>query len=548
MKGVLQFLKFMPKVWKVSPKHSDDLLEQLLVNRGLKNKSEIERFLHPKLEDYEEDFKIPGIEEAKKRILQAVKEQELIIIYGDYDVDGVCGTSVLYHGLASLGAKVLPYIPHREKEGYGLSKEGLQVVKEKGAGLVITVDNGIVALEQAKFAKGLGLDLIITDHHLPLEEKPQCLALVHSTKICGTAVGWCLIKSLVSKELAEELLDLVGVATICDLVPLLEVNRALSTASLVQLNKTTRPGLLALFYEAKIALGEIDSYRVGHILGPRLNAIGRLEHAIDSVRLLCTKDKLKARNLARLLCEANDQKKQLSVQATLEAKEMIAQERGLHLDETTKWKKIIVLQSEKWIPGIIGLIAARVAEEYHLPTVVLSIGETESKGSARSVNGLDIVETIRKCSDLLIDIGGHPKAAGFTIDTSKILDFKKKLEGLVKEVVYEDMDELLVEAEVSSKQLTKELVKELEQLEPTGVGNLRVILASQNVRISDIKTVGEGKHLKFKGDGMEAIAFSLGQLASLLEEGQLVNLAYYLEINKFNGQEKLQLKVVELQV
>ena len=538
----------MSKVWKVTPKTSDDLVEQLLINRGIKTEEEKEKFFNPKLEDYEADLQIPGIEKAKKRILKAVENKELIVVYGDYDVDGVCGTAVLYHGLTSLGIKVLPYIPHREKEGYGLSKEGLQTIKEKGASLIITVDNGIVALEQAGFAQAIGLDLIITDHHLPAEEKPQCLALIHCTKMCGTAVGWCLVRSLVSKGLAEELLDLVGIATICDLVPLLGVNRALTALGLVQLNKTNRAGLLALFYESRLDFGKITSYEVGHILGPRLNAIGRLEHAIDSVRLLCTKDKDKASKLAQLLCAANDQKKQLSMQATVEAKEMIAQEKGLHPDETVGKKKILVLHSEKWIPGIIGLIAAKVAEEYHLPTIVLSRGEAESKGSARSVNGLDIVETLRKCSDLLNDVGGHPKAAGFTIDSSKIDVFKKRLESLVGETVFEDVDELEIELEVSSSKLSKELVIKLEKFEPTGVGNPKPVLATRNIRVFGLKTVGERKHLKFKADGIESIAFSLGHLSNLLEEGQLVNAAYYLEINQFNGNSTLQLKVLDLQL
>lgn len=546
----------MPKAWKIFPQHSEDLTEQLLYNRGIKEKAEIEQFFNPQLKDYEKDLQIPGIEAAKKRILQAVERKELIVIYGDYDADGVCATAVLYHGLTLIGAKVLPYIPHREKEGYGLSETGLIAAKEKGAKLVITVDNGIVAIEQAKYAKEIGLDLVITDHHTPVEEKPDCLALVHSTKICGAAVGWCLVRTLISQELAEELLDLVALATICDMVPLIGTNRALVSEGLKQLNKTPRVGLLALFYESKITPGKVDAYQVGHTLGPRINAIGRLEHAIDSVRLLCTKDKEKARKLARLLCEANDQKKQLSLEATIEAKEMIAQERGIHPNEQVQGKRILVLHSEKWIPGIIGLVAARVAEEYHLPTIILSRGEEVSKGSARSVNGLDIVETIRRCTDILIDVGGHPKAAGFTIATDKIDDFKKRLEGLVREVIFEDVDELEIEAEVSSSRLNKELIKELNKFEPTGVANPKPVLASKNMRITSIKAVGDGKHLKFKvadaelgrsADGIEAIAFSFGNLSSILKEGQLVSVAFNLEINQFNGNSTLQLKVLDLQ-
>lgn len=531
----------MPKVWKVAPKISDDPIEQLLHNRGIKIEEEKEKFLHPRLEDYKEDLKIPGISQAKKRVEEAIKSGELIIVYGDYDVDGICGAAVLYLGLTALGAKVLPYIPHREKEGYGLSKEGLQSAKEKGAGLVITVDNGIVALEQAKIAKSLGLDLIITDHHQPVEKKPEVLAVVHSTKMCGTAIGWCLVRELVGKEKSEELLDLVAVATICDLLPLLDINRALVKVGLQKLNCTKRPGLLALFLESKILPGEIAAYQVGHILGPRLNAIGRLEHAIDALRLLCTKDMEKARNLARLLCQANDQKKLLTNEAILQAKEAVSGDKDLPK------KKILVLHSHKWIPGIIGLVAARIAEEYHFPTIVIAEGEGFSKGSARSVEGVDIIAQLRKCCDFLEDVGGHPKAAGFTIATDKIEEFKKELDKNGEFIKINHDDELIIEAEVPAKKLTKKLVEELNIFEPTGPENIQPVLATMNIKVTDLRVLSEGQHLKFKADGIDAIAFSFGHLRNFLQEGQLVDVAYYLEINKFNGYENLQLKVLDIQ-
>lgn len=531
----------MAKTWKIAPHFSDDLVEQLLFNRGIKTEEEKEKFFHPKLSDYEKDVKLPGIKKAKERILKAVENKELIIVYGDYDVDGLCGTAVLYHGLTLLGAKVLPYIPHREKEGYGLSKLGLETAREKRASLVITVDNGIVAVEESKHARKLGLDLIITDHHTPLTEKPDCLVIIHSTKICGAGVAWCLVRELVLKKEADELLDLVAIATVGDLLPLIGINRALVTSGLEVLNQTKRVGLKTLFLESKLKMGEITAYHIGHILAPRLNAIGRLEHALDALRLLCTKDTEKARKLARMLCDINDQKKQLTADAILEAKEMI------NLFNPRGWtKKILVLQSDKWIPGIIGLVAARVAEEYRVPAIAISVGETHSKGSARSVHGINIVETIRKCSDILLEVGGHPKAAGFTIKTEQIEVFKSRLDKEFATVEFEIDEQLLVEAEIPAKKLSKELVKNLEKFEPFGVENPRPILAGKAVKISDIRTVGNGQHLKFKSDGIDAIAFSFGNLASLLKEGQLIDVAYYLEIDRFNGYEKLQLKVVDI--
>ncbi len=529
------------KTWQIKPKVSDDLTEQLLFNRGLKSKKEIEDFFHPQLENYEKDLELAGIAAAKKRILQAVKRQELIIVFGDYDVDGTCGTAILYHGLTALGAKVLPYIPHREKEGYGLSKIGLQYAKDQGASLVITVDNGIVALEPAKFAKSLGLDLIITDHHVPLPEKPGALAIIHSTKICGAAVGWCLIRKMVDKEQAEELLDLVAIATIGDMIPLVSVNRSLVYEGLKVLNTTRRPGLQALIIDAHLKLGQVDAHQISHMLGPRLNAIGRLEHALDTVRLLCTKDTVKARRLSQLLCETNDQKKKLTIEAVAQAKEMIAS-----ADAISKKRKILILHSPAWIPGIIGLVAARVAEEYRVPAVVISEGEVQSKGSARSLSGLDIIETIRSCADTLLDVGGHPKAAGFTVETARIPEFKARLEKVMDVVELDQAENLEIEAELPSKLLTKKLLADLLCFEPTGMGNPKPLFATMNMRVDDIRTVGNGQHLKLKVDGLDAIAFSLGNLGTLVKVGQLINVAFYPELDSYNGADKLQLKVVDL--
>ncbi|MBI2021849.1 single-stranded-DNA-specific exonuclease RecJ [Candidatus Daviesbacteria bacterium] len=530
----------MPKVWKVLPKVSDNLEKQLLFNRGLKTKQEIDHFLTPKLIDFSKDLKIPGIPKALTRIKKAIVNNELIIVYGDYDVDGVCASAILYKALTSIGAKVLPYIPHREKEGYGLSKLGLEFSRDSGAGLVITVDNGIVALEQASFAKEIGLDLIITDHHLPLDTKPEALAIVHSTKMCGAAVAWCLVSEVIKRELNEELSQFVAIATISDMMPLLGLNRAFVFEGLKVLNSTKNPGLLELIKEAGLTLGQIGAYEVGHMLSPRLNAIGRLEHAIDALRLLCTKDSLKASKLARLLTDANTKRQILTVSAIEEAKLLL---------NGNGHKKIHILDSKDWSPGIIGLVAARVCEEYHRPAIAISIGESYSKGSARSVAGVNIVEVIRKCSDILIDIGGHQGAAGFSIANENLEVFKEKLELLAQDLPEEVEQTLEIEAEVESKLLTKGLVAKLNDFEPFGIGNPKPLLSTNNMKVANIKTVGEdGKHLKFRAEGIEAIAFGMGDMVSLLKEGTLVDLAYFLEINRFNGSEILQLKVKDIKL
>ncbi len=537
--------------WKIPPQKSDDLIEQLLRNRGIKTVEEKENFFHPKISDFEKEFQIPGITKALERIEKAIKQEELIIAYGDYDVDGICGAAVLYLGLTAKGAKVLPYIPHREKEGYGLSKVGLDFAKEAGAGLVITTDTGIVAFEMADYAKSLGMDLIITDHHQPLDSArglrpsyPDAFSIIHSIKLCGAAVSWCLVRQLVE---ADNLLDLVAIATVADMMSLLGVNRFLVKTGLEKLNRTDRVGLLALFNEAGLTLGQISSYEIGHIIAPRLNAMGRLEHAIDSLRLLCTKDSVKARKLADLVAATNEQRKIMTTEAVEQAKIKI----------NGSDKKIHVLASPDWNAGIIGLVAGRVCDETGCSAIAISMGEEFSKGSARARGGVNIVELIRKTQDILVAVGGHAGAAGFTIETNKIDEFRQRLETLMDQEDVIGESELEIEAQVTSNKLTKKLVGELDSLEPFGMDNPKPLLATMNMELSDLRTVGDGKHLKGKvvdpersyGTGrIDFIAFSMGNMLNILKNGQLVNIAYNIEIDRYNGAEKLQLKVRDLTI
>lgn len=526
--------------WKILPKKFDDLVLQLLFNRGLKAEKEIQQFFHSDFSSFEKDLEIPGIPKATARIQKAVENQELIIAYGDYDVDGIAGAAILYQGLTSVGAKVLPYIPHREKEGYGLSKLGLEFARDSGATVVVTTDIGIVAFEMANFAKELGLDLIITDHHQPQNKKyPNAFAIVHSIALCGAAVSWCLIKNLVSKKVAEDLLDFVSLATISDMMPLIGLNRVLVSEGLKKLNTTERVGWLALFREANLTLGKISAYEVGHIIAPRLNAMGRLEHAIDSLRLLCTKDPSKAKKLADLVGQTNEERKLLTLMAVEEALKMVKASK----------KNIHILSSNNWSPGIIGLIAGRICDETGLGIVVISKGIEYSKGSARS-KAINIVELLRECEDLLEAVGGHSAAAGFTIKTKNIPQFQKRLESLTSRLISKVSlgPTLGIEAMVKAKELNLGLLKKLDNFEPFGVGNPEPILATSGMKLSDLRTVGEGKHLKGKVEDIDFIAFGMGNMLGILANDQLVDLAYTVEWNRFNGSEKLQLKVKDLKI
>lgn len=520
--------------WIVAQRKSDDIVEQLLINRSIKTFQEKERFFHPRISDFVSDLQIPNIEKACKRILEAIGKEELIIVYGDYDVDGICASAILYKGLTSIGAKVLPYIPHREKEGYGLSNIGLEFAKDSGASLVITVDNGIVAFQQAKYAKSLGLDLIVTDHHIPAKEKLEVYTIVHSIKMCGAAVAWCLIRDLIKKELQEELLQFVAIATVCDLIPLVGLGRAFVFEGLKILNKTTNLGLLALFNQSGINTRNIGSFEIGYIIGPRLNAMGRLEHAIESLRLLCTKDPVRAKKLAELLGQTNIVRQKMTMEAYEQAKTFVDKE-----------KKIHVLASSEWSSGIIGLIAGKICEEYSCPVIAIAIREEIAKGSARSIEGINIVEVIRQHADILIDVGGHPGAAGFSILSKNIERFKKRLEEYVVDLP-ENEKVLDIDAEIDSKKLNKSLVDSLQKFEPFGLNNRKPVFATKNMQISDTRTVGENKHLKFKADGIDAIAFGQGAVAELLKNSATANVAYNLELNTYNNSTVLQLKVKDI--
>ncbi len=533
----------MPKVWNVTPRLDDDLIEHLLLERGIKTEEERRLFFEPTQEDYQKELNPEGIKAATQIIKSAIEKKELIVVYGDYDVDGICASAIGFLGLTSIGAKVLPYIPHREKEGYGLSKIGIDWAKDQGAKVIITVDQGIVAFEQVDYAKQLGMDIIITDHHVALDTLPKADAIVHSTEMCGAGVIWCLISQLIEQNLATELLGLVAIASICDMMVLLGVNRWFVKTGIEQLRHTKRVGLLALANECNVIMAEVTPYHIGHIFGPRLNAMGRLEHAIDSLRLICTSSTKKAVELATLLGDTNTLKKQLTVDAIYEAKVLVDQ-----MMQQEVRPKILVVHSKNWIPGIIGIVAARLSEEYHLPTIVIAEGEGQSKASARTNNGVNIVETIRTCSDILIDVGGHPAAAGFTIATENIELFKIRIDQSVERIEGDLSEEILIDAEVTEKEINRRTIDHLSTLEPFGLGNEKPVLGTRGMRVSDMKAVGEGKHLKLKVNGFDAIAFSKGGLIGVLQQNQFVDVVFYLELNKFNGQENVQLNIVDLGV
>ena len=549
------------KKWKVLSKAIADsgkfsvekLTKLLLENRGIESRKEIVGFLNPKLENVTIDS--VGIDKkqlktAVQRIRHAIREKEQIIIFGDYDVDGICGTAILWETLNSIGARVMPYIPHRIEEGYGLSVKGIENIKNQKSNLedvrlIITVDNGIVANTAVEFANEQGIDVIISDHHVLSKNLPKALAIVHTTKLCGTGVAWMLAQEF---KRNKNHLELVALATVADLVPLKGANRTLLKFGLEILRKTKRPGLLELFKEAEITRDLIGVYEIGHMIAPRLNAMGRLEYAMDSLRLICTTNQKRAEELARLLGATNRERQDLTLQMVTHAKNYV-------LSKKLKLKNLLFITDESYEQGVIGLVAGKMVEEFYRPTIVVSKGEKFSKASARSVSGFDIIEFIRTASELLVDAGGHPMAAGFTVETSKLLSLQNVLEKKAESALTEDLltRSFKIDLELPLSLVNMKLYDAIQKLAPFGMGNPEPTFVSRKVIVEDLRIIGiEGKHLKLKlkesqnGQAFDGIAFRMGEMFSKIKVGGTIDIVYTIDENEWNGEKRLQLKIRDL--
>jgi single-stranded-DNA-specific exonuclease len=551
------------KKWQIENKHKisnvklkdEDLIKILLENRGIKTKQDVEKFLHPQLSEVTaKAVKIDanGLKKALARIKQAIESKEKIIVFGDYDVDGICGTAILWETLNAMGANVLPYIPSRFEEGYGLSEKGIEnlLAKDGGCSLIITVDNGIVANDAVDFANKNNIDVIITDHHVPTAKLPKALAIVHTTLLCGTSVAYLLAQEIAKMQNAkykilDTHLELVVLATIADLVPLTGANRVLVYYGLQKLRETKRVGLLALFNKSGIIKEEIGTYEIGHVIAPRLNAMGRLASAMDSLRLICTSDEKRAEDFAQLLNETNLERQQFTKDALAHAKNKIEKE-GL--------KSLIFIADESYQQGIVGLVAGRMVEEYYLPSIIISKGKTHSKASARSIKGFNIVEFLRNASDLLVDIGGHPMAAGFTVETDKIELLEKRLYASAQKLLTKKTLEriLRIDCELDASLINQETYLLIQNLAPFGMANSEPTFLTKDLTIFDIRIVGkEGKHLKLRfktkdsGVLINGIAFGIGE-KNKLKIGDKVDVVYTLSNNSWGSRQSIELKIKDI--
>ena len=530
------------------------LIAQLLYNRGLTEPSQLELFITGDKRLSGNPFLLPDMHQAVARIYQALLSGENIAIYGDYDVDGITATALLVQGLSSLGAKAIPYIPHRLTEGYGLKTAALENLYRQGISLVITVDCGITALSQVKKAKKMGLDIIITDHHTPLPEIPLAIAIVNPklpdsnysfSELTGVGVAFKLLQALFQsigrEQQLDELIDLVALGTVADMAPLLEENRYLVKEGLKLINTNPRLGIRKIITQTGLNIGTIDPESISWILAPRLNAAGRLAHAMTSYKLLMTDSPQEAQGLSIWLEQKNAERQKLTTNALARAREQVLAQ-GI--------SPLLVASDRDYPVGIAGLVASRLSEEFYRPAIVIRTGEQVSSGSCRSIPEFNIILALNQCSNLLSQFGGHSQAAGFILPTKNLTRLQQTLSQLATtQLAGIDLRPCLdIDAEVTLPDLTGNIFQTIQQLAPFGRGNPPPIFLSHEVEVADCHTMGsEGEHLRLKlkqgGTVWDGVGFRLGNY--LAEVSSPLDIVYNLEIDRWGGEERLRLNILD---
>ena len=541
------------------------ITSQLLINRGISDIQQAERFLSSTLSDIRSPLGMKGMKEGVERVQKALHNKEKIAIYGDYDVDGITSTSILLMFLKSAGVNVSYYIPERIAEGYGLNADAISKLAERGVALLITVDCGISDHPEVKLAKELGMDVIVTDHHEVPDYLPPAYAIINPKQsgcpfpfknLAGVGVAFNFIIALRAslrdegfwkeKEVPnlKEYLDLVALGTIADVVPLVDENRIFVKYGLMELTASTKPGIIALKEISGLNDVPINAGMVGYRLAPRINAAGRVGKGVDGVRLLTSESYDEAASIAKLLDDGNKERQGLEEVILREATEMV--ESGLIFD-----RKSIVLASENWHPGVIGIVASRIAEKYYRPTVMIALKNGIGKGSARSIHSFMLYEGLKECSHLLKEFGGHDYAAGLSINEENIEKFRDAFERVASNKLSdEDMvPEMDIDATMDLNDVTEGLVKELDNLAPFGEANPEPLLCSTGLGIADCKVVGNN-HLKMRVKQgrtvRDAIGFGMGNLN--LSPGINLDTAFIPQINLWNGGKSIQLKLKDVRI
>ncbi|TAK88868.1 single-stranded-DNA-specific exonuclease RecJ [Patescibacteria group bacterium] len=547
----------------VSTSELPPLVRDLLRKRGIEGEEAIDRFLRP---DYHRDladpFLMTDMTKAVERLQRAIVAGEKVAVYGDYDIDGVSSTALMVEVLEAHGLEPLSYIPDRYKEGYGVNQAALEQLAAQGVTLVLTVDCGITAVAEAAWAAEHGIDMVITDHHEVPDQIPQAVAVVNPKRpgdeypfkeLAGVGVAFALVRALQSRtgmpDVGQEkwLLDLVALGTVCDVMPLVGENRALVKYGLVVLQKTKRVGLVALMQSAGVEPESLRAFQIGFVLGPRLNAAGRMEHANFSLELLLTKDPIVAQQLAFQLEELNHQRQ-------LEQQRIFEEANALAADYASD--PVLVLADSSWPAGVVGIVASKLAESWGKPALVLELRDGVAKGSGRSAGGYPLIDGITANAELFDRFGGHAGAAGFTLPADNInllrqglnehfLEVEPELEVTNDRVADIDLDD--------ANQLNWELYHALAQLEPFGQGNTQPVFEVRNLKVVSLDTIGKNQqHLKLRlaspeGLIFESVGFNLAQDYPNLRSGQEVAVHALLEHNQYQGKSTLQLVLKGIQ-
>ena len=530
------------------------LIAQLLYNRGFTEPSQLELFITGDKRLSGDPFLLPDMHQAVARIYQALLSGENIAIYGDFDVDGITATALLVQGLSCISDKTIPYIPHRLTEGRGLKTAALENLYRQGISLVITVDCGITALSEAKKAKSMGLDIIITDHHTPLPEIPPAIAIVNPklsssnypfSELAGVGVAFKLLQALfqgIGKEQQlGEVMDLVALGTVADMMPLLGENRYLVKEGLKLINTCPRLGVGEMITQAGLNIGSLDAESISWVIAPRLNAAGRLAHAMTGYKLLMTNSSQEAQELIICLEQTNAERQRLTTNAIAKAREQILAQ-GM--------SPLLVASDKDYPAGIAGLVAGRLSEEFYRPTIVVRIGEQISSGSCRSIPEFNIILALNQCSSLLTQFGGHPQAAGFTMPTTNLPQLQQTLIQLATtHLAGVDLrPKLDIDAEFILPDLGGDIFQTIQQLAPFGKGNPIPKFLSRQVEVIDCHTMGgEGEHLRLKlkqGNTVwDGVGFRLGNY--LAEVSSPLDIVYNLEIDRWGGEERLRLNILD---
>jgi len=537
------------------------VLAQLLINRGLRVPSKAKKFLKADIENLNDPDLFTGMKDAVDRIIYSFKHDERILIYGDYDVDGLTSTALMFSVLKEFTPNIYYYIPNRFQEGYGLNEKAIESAFKNKIKLIITVDCGISSIYEIEKARKYGIDIVITDHHIPQGNLPCAAAVINPKcdekypfkELAGVGVSFKIAQALFQRfrkkqDLLNEYLDFVALGSIADSVPLIGENRILIKHGLKMLNQTNKAGLKALIKECKLNEGEITTRDINYALVPRLNAAGRLEDPKLALELLLTESESRAKFLAKRLSEINRNRRDIGDNILREAK--ILAEKQIKEEDNS----LLILSGDHWNQGVIGIIASRLAEEFNRPAIIISAKDGIGKGSGRSTNNFHLYKAIEQCKDILINFGGHKHAAGIGIETKKIPDFRSRMNEMYRRFTAEKeiIPELEIDVPILLNEISFSLINDIAVLEPFGLGNPKPLFCSYKNNIFHWRLVGEKKeHLKLKvvekGTFLDGIGFKLAKIGTrALTNNKIVDLAFNIEINKWNGAENIQINIKDI--